>query len=70
MDLPHPVPVQPLEDEEGVQLLPGDEGMMVGLVDRAGGHGDLSTAQGQLSSSPMPEYWCSILYFELDTQVI
>jgi len=28
-----------------------------------------STAQGQLSSSPMPEYWCSILYFELDTQV-
>ena len=28
-----------------------------------------STAQGTLSSSPMPEYWCSILYFELDTQV-
>ena len=28
-----------------------------------------STAQGTLSGSPMPEYWCSILYFELDTQV-
>ena len=28
-----------------------------------------STAQGHLSSSPMPEYWRSILYFELDTQV-
>ena len=28
-----------------------------------------STAQGTLSTSPMPEYWCSILYFELDTQV-
>ena len=33
-----------------------------------------STAQSALSrvplsSSPMPEYWCSILYFELDTQV-
>ena len=27
------------------------------------------TAQGQLSTSLMPEYWCSILYFELDTQV-
>jgi hypothetical protein len=22
-----------------------------------------------LSKSPMPEFWCSILYFELDTQV-
>jgi hypothetical protein len=29
-----------------------------------------STTQGTLSSSPMPEYWCSILYFEQDTQVI
>ena len=26
-------------------------------------------SQGILSKSPMPEYWCSILYFELDTQV-
>ena len=26
-------------------------------------------AQGLLSTSPMPEFWCSILYFELDTQV-
>ena len=26
--------------------------------------------QGVLSKSPMPEFWCSILYFELDTQVI
>ena len=25
--------------------------------------------QGPLSKSPMPEFWCSILYFELDTQV-
>lgn len=25
--------------------------------------------QTLLSTSPMPEYWCSILYFELDTQV-
>ena len=29
-----------------------------------------SEAQGLLSTSPMPEFWCSILYFELDTQVI
>ena len=28
-----------------------------------------TTVQRLLSSSPMPEYWCSILYFELDTQV-
>jgi len=28
-----------------------------------------SEAQGLLSTSPMPEFWCSILYFELDTQV-
>ena len=25
--------------------------------------------QALLSKSPMPEFWCSILYFELDTQV-
>ena len=25
--------------------------------------------QQTLSKSPMPEFWCSILYFELDTQV-
>lgn len=24
---------------------------------------------GLLSSQPAPEYWCSIAYFELDTQV-
>ena len=28
-----------------------------------------TAVQGLLSSSPMPEFWCSILYFELDTQV-
>ena len=28
-----------------------------------------TTLQGLLSTSPMPEFWCSILYFELDTQV-
>ena len=25
--------------------------------------------QALLSKSPMPEYWCSIQYYELDTQV-
>lgn len=24
---------------------------------------------GLLSSQPAPEYWCSVAYFELDTQV-
>ena len=28
-----------------------------------------TTTQGFLSNSPMPEFWCSIIYFELDTQV-
>ena len=26
-------------------------------------------AQGPISKSPMPNFWCSIAYFELDTQV-
>ncbi len=28
-----------------------------------------SDASGPISKSPMPEFWCSIAYFELDTQV-
>lgn len=28
-----------------------------------------TTVQRLISNSPMPEFWCSILYFELDTQV-
>jgi MAD (mothers against decapentaplegic) family protein 4 len=30
---------------------------------------DSAASQVLLSKSPMPEYWCSISYFELDTQV-
>ena len=26
--------------------------------------------QALISKSPMPEYWCSIQYYELDTQVL
>ena len=32
-------------------------------------HHTVHESQGVLSKSPMPEFWCSILYFELDTQV-
>ena len=32
-------------------------------------HHAMHETQGVLSKSPMPEFWCSILYFELDTQV-
>lgn len=37
----------------------------------AGGHGVSSeaTLSGLLSTQPAPEYWCSVAYFELDTQV-
>ena len=34
-----------------------------------GGHVSNQDATGPISKSPMPEYWCSIAYFELDTQV-
>ena len=34
-----------------------------------GGHVSNQDAAGPISKSPMPEYWCSIAYFELDTQV-
>ena len=32
-------------------------------------HHTVHENQGPLSKSPLPEFWCSILYFELDTQV-
>ena len=32
-------------------------------------HHSVHENQGPLSKSPLPEFWCSILYFELDTQV-
>ena len=32
-------------------------------------HHSVHESQGPLSKSPLPEFWCSILYFELDTQV-
>lgn len=37
----------------------------------AGNHGtqSVSDSMGLLSSQPPPEYWCSVAYFELDTQV-
>lgn len=37
----------------------------------AGNHGNQSSSDsmGLLSSQPPPEYWCSVAYFELDTQV-
>lgn len=39
-----------------------------------GGHSnqlgnDVSISGGLLSTQPAPEYWCSVAYFELDTQV-
>lgn len=37
---------------------------------KGGNHGgDVSNMGGLLSSQPAPEYWCSVGYFELDTQV-
>ena len=36
---------------------------------RANPHAVAAQENVLLSKSPMPEFWCSILYFELDTQV-
>lgn len=33
------------------------------------GEGGTAGSTGLLSSQPAPEYWCSVAYFELDTQV-
>jgi len=35
---------------------------------RVSGNADVNIS-GLLSSQPAPEYWCSVAYFELDTQV-
>lgn len=34
-----------------------------------GGEAGSIGSGGLLSSQPAPEYWCSVAYFELDTQV-
>lgn len=44
------------------------EGLLA-LLQRAILFPDNGNPGGLLSSQPAPEYWCSVAYFELDTQV-
>ena len=53
--------------EQGPQGATGTSGDWYGS--QRGGHVSNQDAAGPISKSPMPEYWCSIAYFELDTQV-
>ncbi len=48
---------------------PGGEWSHYDAHARANPHAVAAQENVLLSKSPMPEFWCSILYFELDTQV-
>ena len=54
--------VSPLTRRPVARRVPTDGG-------GSGGHVQHQDTQVLLSSVPPPEFWCSITYFELDTQV-